>query len=198
MPFIQELKDGTLPLPNFQFYMQQDARYLEYFGRVLSFIGSKSNDNQQALDFFEFGTNALVVEKALHETYFKDFGVNHASADSGMQPACHHYVHFLQSTAAFCPIEVAIAAVLPCFWIYKEVGDYIYANCSVDNNQYKAWIETYSGDDFADGVKRAIEYANRAASQSTPAIREQMWRAFEVSTRLEFEFWNAAYNLRRW
>ena len=45
-----------------------------------------------------------------------------------MQPVCHHYVHFLKSTAALDAVEIAMAAVLPCFWIYQKVGDYIYDN----------------------------------------------------------------------
>ena len=75
MPFISELSNGSLPLDKFQFYMRQDAFYLEEFGRVLAFIGAKSADNQQAIDYFEFGRNALIVEKALHENYFKELSI---------------------------------------------------------------------------------------------------------------------------
>ncbi len=197
MPFIQELKDGTLPLEKFQFYMQQDARYLEHFGRVLAYIGSKSNVNDQAIQFFDFGKNALIVEKALHETYFKQFKVIDAHEDSAMQPICHHYVHYLKSTAAFDPLEVAIAAVLPCFWIYKEVGDYILAGAK-SNNRYQAWIDTYSGEDFAEGVKKAIGYADKMADNTTEEIRVRMWQAFEKATQLEYQFWDAAYHTIRW
>lgn len=197
MPFIQELKAGTLPLKKFQFYMQQDARYLEHFGRALAYIGSKSVENEQAIQFFDFGKNALIVEKALHETYFKQFKVVDAHEDSAIQPICHHYIHYLKSTAAFEPIEVAIAAVLPCFWIYKEVGDYIVAKAQ-PNNPYQAWIDTYSGEDFAEGVKKAIAFADKMADNSTEEIRIQMWKAFEKASQLEYQFWDAAYHTIRW
>ena len=95
MPFIVQLSDGSLPLDKFQFYMQQDAFYLEEFGRVLAFIGAKSTDNQQALDYFEFGRNALLVERALHENYFREFGLSPADKSNKIEPTCHHYVHFL-------------------------------------------------------------------------------------------------------
>ena len=36
MPFIIELQNGSLPIEKFQFYMLQDAKYLEHFGRVLA------------------------------------------------------------------------------------------------------------------------------------------------------------------
>lgn len=197
MPFIQELQAGTLPIEKFQFYMQQDARYLEHFGRALAYLGSKCTDNAQALTFFEFGKNALIVEKALHENYFEQFGLS-AQPDIRIEPVCHHYIHFLKSTAAFDPLEVAMAAVLPCFWIYKVVGDVIYANQTATDNPYAAWIETYSGDEFAEGVTLAKAYVDKMAEQSTETMREAMLTAFVTASRLEYLFWKAAYERCSW
>ena len=133
MPFVQELANGTLPKNKFQFYMAQDSIYLEHFGRALALIGAKSHDIGDALAYLRFAEGAIVVENALHESYFQDFGVK----DKGkIQPACHHYTHFLKSTAAMEPVEVAMAATLPCFWIYKKVGDQIYKGQQTFNNPY--------------------------------------------------------------
>ena len=192
MPFIEELKNGTLPLEKFQFYMLQDAKYLEHYGRALAALGSKAADNEMALDFFEFGKNALIVERALHEAYFKQFNLE-PNQEITIEPVCHHYIHFLKSTVAYDPIEVATAAILPCFWIYKEVGDHIYQNQNTENNPYKNWIETYSGEEFAEGVKKALQYSNYMAENSTEKGRKAMLEAFIAASRLEFKFWDAAY-----
>jgi thiaminase/transcriptional activator TenA len=197
MPFIQELKDGTLPLEKFQFYMLQDAKYLEHYGRALAALGSKAMDNKMALDFFDFGKNALVVESALHEAYFEQFGLQ-AHQEITIEPICHHYIHFLKSTVAFNPIEVATAAILPCFWIYKEVGDYILETQNSSNNPYKNWIDTYSGDEFAEGVKLAIAYSDYMAENSTAEKRKLMLEAFKTASKLEFMFWDAAYKNTKW
>lgn len=197
MPFIEELKNGTLPLEKFQFYMLQDAKYLEHYGRALAALGAKAADNEMALDFFEFGKNALIVERALHEAYFKQFKLE-PNQEITIEPVCHHYIHFLKSTVAYDPIEVATAAILPCFWIYKEVGDHIYQNQNTDNNPYKNWIETYSGDEFAEGVKKAIQYSNYMAENSTDKGRKAMLEAFIAASRLEFNFWDAAYRNITW
>lgn len=197
MPFISELSNGSLPLDKFQFYMRQDAFYLEEFGRVLAFIGAKSADNQQALDYFEFGRNALIVEKALHENYFKEFGLDQEDGNK-IEPVCHHYVHFLKSVAAFEPIEVAMAATLPCFWIYKEVGDHIVSIASGNQNPYSKWIDTYSGEDFAEGVKKAKNYVDQISEQSSATNREKMRQVFITASRLEYHFWQAAYEKRMW
>ena len=197
MPFIEELKNGTLPLEKFQFYMLQDAKYLEHYGRALAALGSKAEDNEMALDFFEFGKNALIVERALHEAYFKQFKLE-PNQEITIEPVCHHYIHFLKSTVAYDPIEVATAAILPCFWIYKEVGDHIYQNQNTDNNPYKNWIETYSGDEFAEGVKKALQYSDYMAENSTDKGRKSMLEVFIAASRLEFNFWDAAYRNIKW
>ena len=197
MPFIEELKNGTLPLEKFQFYMLQDAKYLEHYGRALAALGSMAADNEMALDFFEFGKNALIVERALHEAYFKQFNLE-PNQEITIEPVCHHYIHFLKSTVAYDPIEVATAAILPCFWIYKEVGDHIYQNQNTENNPYKNWIETYSGEEFAEGVKKALQYSNDMAENSTEKGRKAMLEAFIAASRLEFNFWDAAYRNITW
>ncbi|MDR0263762.1 MAG: thiaminase II [Sphingobacterium sp.] len=198
MPFIIQLSDGSLPLDKFQFYMQQDAFYLEEFGRVLAFIGAKSADNQQALDYFDFGRNALLVERSLHENYFREFGLTPDDNSNKIEPTCHHYVHFLKSVAAFESVEVAMAATLPCFWIYKEVGDYIVATANTRGNPYSKWIETYSGDDFAQGVIKAKNYVDKIAAETTATNREKMRQVFITASQLEYQFWLAAYEQRIW
>ncbi len=195
MPFIEELSDGTLPKNKFQFYMTQDSLYLEHFGRTLALIGVKAHSIEDALTYIRFAENAIVVENALHESYFVDFGISHKGI---IQPACHHYIHFLRSTAAVEPVEVAMAAALPCFWIYKNVGADIYVNHQSNNNPYQKWIQTYGGEDFAIAVKNAIDICDKAAENTTDSIRQKMTEAFITASRMEYEFWNAAYKLKIW
>ena len=195
MPFIKELSDASLPQEKFRFYMAQDSLYLEHFGRTLSLIAAKITDLQDVLTFMRFAENAIVVENALHESYFKDFGLN----DKGiLQPACHHYIHFLRSTAALESVEIAVAAVLPCFWIYREVGDYIYRTQNTVDNPYGKWIDTYAGEEFAAAVDQAISICDKIAENSTAATRQKMTEAFIMASRMEFHFWEAAYELKKW
>lgn len=195
MPFIKELMDGSLPVNKFQFYISQDSYYLDHFGRALALIGARAQSIEDALAFIRFGEGAIVVENALHQSFFTEFNIQ----DSGdMQPACHHYVHFLKSKATLDNIEVAMAAVLPCFWIYKKVGDYIYQNQTVHNNPYQKWIDTYAGEEFGILVERAISICDKVAEQCTPQQQALMTEAFITSSRLEWAFWDAAYHVRIW
>ncbi len=195
MPFIQELTSGTLPLEKFQYYLMQDSIYLEHFGRALAIVGARANNIPDMLAFFRFAETTIIVENALHESYFKDFGI--VDKDS-IQPACHHYTHFLKSTVALEAVEIGMAAILPCFWIYKAVGDYIYQHQNSNANPYQKWIGTYASEEFGIAVKSAINICDNNASQTTRAIQEKMTEAFIASSRLEFDFWEAAYINRRW
>ena len=195
MPFVKELAKGSLSKEKFQFYMAQDSLYLEHFGRALAIIGARAYNINDVLSYMRFAENAIVVENALHESYLKDFDVKEKGK---MQPVCHHYVHFLKSTAALDAVEIAMAAVLPCFWIYQKVGDYIYEYKKTDNNPYKKWIDTYSGEEFALAVRQAIEICDRTAEATTPEIRAKMTEAFITATQMEYYFWQAAYEQKSW
>lgn len=74
MPFNQELQKGSLPKEVFKFYMAQDAFYLGEFGKALSTISGRFADLDRVLAFSEFAAGAIVVERALHESYFKELG----------------------------------------------------------------------------------------------------------------------------
>lgn len=195
MPFITELLAGTLATEKFAFYMRQDAWYLEHFARALAIIAAKIPGTHNMLQFMQFAEGAVVVERSLHDGYFKQYDVQESIE---MSPACHHYVHYLLGTVYMQPFYVGIAAVLPCFWVYKKVGDYILANQNNKANPYQAWIDTYAGEQFGILVTKAISICDEAAVNCTPAQQQQMTEAFITGCRLEFNFWESAYNIATW
>lgn len=194
LPFNKELTEGTLPEDTFAFYMKQDALYLADFSRALAIAGAKSQSADELKDFLDFATGAVVVERALHESFLQKFDTH---IDVGKSPACFAYTHFLLSTASMEDYPVAVAALLPCFWIYREVGLHIHQKAA-KNNPYQEWIDTYAGDDFSESVDRAIEITELAAQKSSDAVRGRMRSAFADSTRLEWMFWDSAYRKEQW
>lgn len=195
MPFNQELMSGILLKDRFQFYIQQDGIYLGEFSRALSLIAARCFHNPYTLDFIRFAEGAVVVERSLHEGYFQQFSVTaHAEAS----PSCQNYAQFLLTKASLDQVEVAMAAVLPCFWIYKKVGDYIFANQQSENNPYQAWIATYAGEEFGLLVEKAINICDEVAAQCSPSQQAQMTKAFVMASRLEWMFWDSAYQMEQW
>lgn len=193
-PFNQELKNGTLPIEKFKFYIFQDSLYLADFARALATAGTKADNSQLLLDFLGFAQNAILVERALHDSYFKDFEIE---AGGEKAPGCFAYTQYLLSTSAFDSFEVTVAALLPCFWIYKKVGDYIYAN-QTKPNSYQSWIDAYAGEDFARSVEKALEICNTVAEGASDSVREKMKSAYLMASRLEYVFWDSAYRTEKW
>ncbi|MFT2011152.1 thiaminase II [Pontibacter sp. 13R65] len=195
MPFIKELIAGTLPQEKFAFYLGQDSLYLTQFGKALSLISGRAYQAEHVLEFARFAEGAIVVERALHAGYFQKYGLTEAPA---MSPTCQHYTSYLLSCASLAQVEVAMAAVLPCFWIYKAVGDYIYSQPQVDDNPYQDWINTYAGEEFGAIVQRAINICNQVATTCATAQQQAMTEAYATASKLEWMFWDSAWRLEKW
>ncbi|QNN42337.1 TenA family protein [Pedobacter roseus] len=195
MPFNTELSNGTLPKEKFIFYLAQDAYYLLEFGRTLSTISGRMQDAELVMAFAGFSTGAIFAERSLHESYFVEFGLPNKVEPS---PATLLYTNYILSEAAYASVEVAAAAVLPCFWIYKAVGDHIFAQQNGDQNPYKRWIDMYAGLEFAAAVEKAITITDQLAEGANAATQQKMLSAFEMATRLEWMFWDSAYELEKW
>ena len=198
LPFNQELTAGTLSRERFQTYMIQDALYLEAYSRTLAIASARSPEPDAMVQFARASEEALVVERALHGSVFEQFGVSPAeAAATEPSPTCAGYTNFLLATAQTGTYAELVAAILPCFWIYWEVGHHISDRAAPDN-PYQAWIDTYSDKAFEEAVEAVIAITDRAAAATTDADRALMLRAFRRSTRYEWMFWDAAYRLEGW
>ena len=194
IPFNRELMEGSLEEDIFVFYLKQDSYYLADFTRALSLTGLRSDHMQHVEDFLGFALGAVKVERALHEYYFEQFEVPEHIEKS---PTCFNYTNFLLRTASLGSLPEAVAAVLPCFWIYREVGNYI-SERAADDNPYSDWIDTYSSEEFSEDVDRAIDITDEIAERASGSQRKKMKRAFSYSTRLEWMFWESAYRKEQW
>lgn len=198
MPFNRELAEGSLPEEKFRHYMIQDAHYLEGFARGLSLVAAKGWQADDVVQFAKAAEVAIIVERELHAEYFERFGVTPDQfAATELSPTCNHYVSFLRATCAQEPFEVGLAALLPCFWIYREVGRTIHTDAHPDN-PYSAWIDTYAGKDFADAVDAVIATLGAVAAQCSARSIERMHLAYRCSAQLEWMFWDSAHRLETW
>jgi thiaminase/transcriptional activator TenA len=164
LPFNVELAAGSLSRARFQTYITQDAIYLGQFSRALAIAAAKAPDAATMQSFAQSALGAVAVEQALHGRYLRDFGVDPVGiADAEPSPDCLAYTSYLLAAAYHEPWEVLVAALLPCFWIYRDVGCAI-ARTAASHNPYRAWIDTYADERFGEAVRRAIAASDRAAA----------------------------------
>jgi len=193
-PFNMELASGSLEQSKFMYYIEQDGLYLKDFSRSLAMIASRC-PSKYMKSFLSFSEEALIAEQeVVHGFFRKIFSIK----DTGkLTLATISYTSFLLQSCATAPIEVAIASVLPCFWIYKIVGQSIFEKAKTNtNNPYWRWIETYSSEDFCMSVDNAIKIFDEIAASASEAVRCLMFDAFYKSTMLEWHFWNDAYQMK--
>ncbi len=198
LPFNRELAAGTLSQDRFQFYVVQDALYLEQFSRALTLAAAKAPDAEAMQQFAGSAVGAIAVERALHSNYFKTFGISpEKAAATEPSPTCSGYTNFLLATGHQAGFPSLIAALLPCFWIYWDVGNAIARQTPLEN-PYKAWIDTYSDPDFGKAVDAVKDIADHTASTASSADQAAMRSAFKRSTQYEWMFWDSAYNCEPW
>jgi thiaminase/transcriptional activator TenA len=114
-----------------------------------------------------------------------------------MSPVNRAYTDFLIATAYEEPFLVGLSAVLPCFWVYLEVGKELLKRGS-PNPTYRRWIETYSSPCYEELVGRVLEAADDAAEDASARERRSAERVFRLSTIYEYMFWDWAYRRLGW
>jgi thiaminase/transcriptional activator TenA len=192
-PFNQELMSGVLSRDKFAYYIEQDSLYLQDFSRCHALIAAKI-PLQYVRIFLKHADYALIAEQeVVHHFFRKTFNFKETGL---ITPATLSYTSYLLKVCALESVEIAVAAILPCFAVYREVGLLIAKNSNA-NNPYARWIETYSGEDFGVTVNQAIAIFDELAEAANEATRQKMLDAYYKSICLEWHFWNDAYYLKR-
>jgi thiaminase/transcriptional activator TenA len=198
LPFNRELAGGILRRDRFQHYLIQDGLYLTDYARALALLAAKAPDAKMIAQFAENAAGAVHFEQAMQQTYLVQFGIDAVTAQAAERsPTCLGYTSFLLAEAATGSYETLLAAVLPCFSIYAEVGLAIAAD-SVSDNPYQAWIDTYASDEFQGAVHAAESAAETAFAHAGPETQARMRALFRRSVEFEWMFWDAAYRLESW
>ena len=198
MPFNAELCDGSLLQEKFRFYLLQDSIYLKAYARTLALAAARSPDSDLILEYAKRAEVAIVVERALHESFLKDSGLTRDEIEAAEpMPTTLAYMGYLLSTAHNASFEETVAALLPCFWVYREVGLAIAAKAAA-GNPYQAWIDTYASEEFGAAVSAQIAIADRLATRASAELQAAMAASFHRCTQLEWMFWDSAYRMERW
>lgn len=206
LPFVRGLGDGTLARDEFTAYLAQDALYLRDYARVLA-EASRLAPDQEAQAFWALGAHgALAAEMQLHASWLGEETAGEVAAGVRLDrtpgadavapaPVTIAYLDHLLAVAARGDYGVLIAALLPCFWLYQDVGTRLHA-LSHAEHPYRSWLDTYGDVAFAASTERAIALATRAAAGADEPTRAAMLEAFQRSARHEVAFFAEAGSMR--
>ncbi len=197
-PFLAGLADGTLSHERFRHYVEQDAIYLRDFARALGIASARSPHEDALAMFAEHAVGAITVERVLHESFFEEIGLSRADVErTPTAPTTLAYTSYLLRVAYAGDYPQVLGAVLPCYWIYWEVGKRLGARGSPEP-RYQRWIDAYGGEEFCRLVEAVLAVVDRVGDGVTPRQRAAVETAFVVTSRYEWVFWDMGWTLEVW
>jgi thiaminase (transcriptional activator TenA) len=197
-PFLTGLTDGSLPHDAFAFYVVQDAIYLHSYAQVLATVAGRAPTPAQTELFARHAADALAVEKTLHGSLLTDLGIDPASAEQAEPaPANLAYTSYLLATASTGSYAEGVGAVLPCYWIYWEVGKELLRRGSPDS-RYQRWIDMYGSEEFGGVVREVIDVTDGLGPGLGSRERDRVHRHFRATSRYEWMFWDMGYRKEAW
>ena len=197
-PFLTGLTDGSLDADVFAHYVAQDVHYLRVYARTLALVAAKAPTLADTAMFARHAAEVFDVELALHGELLPALGLDSAAVDTTpVSPTTRAYTSYLLATAYDGSFADGLAAVLPCYWIYAEVGADLLDRGSADP-RYQRWIDSYGGDEFAATVIEVLELADRTGPNLTPVEDAVARGHFETTSRYEWMFFDAAYRRESW
>lgn len=188
-PFNQQLFEGTLSPAVFGRYLRDDYYYLHQFSLVLQTLSQKTIKLHPALTrhLNYLATDIINNELSMQQQY-EEHLKNIADIIPGH--AIASYTAYLLKASLHSELPVALSAVLPCFWIYYQLGMMHKNTTSLSNNPYEKWIAAYSSPDFIAATRHLAKTITSIAEQSTPEIQLKMKEAFRIGVQFELDFFD--------
>lgn len=187
-PFLRKMAEGTLPRDLFVRYLQQDSIYLSNYSREMLMLAELVTDNDQKVMFSRFAQDSMEAEESLHAELLASTGSN---TEVDALPATNQYMQHTSRFVNSGDLPMAFASLLPCMWIYSELGRYAKSiQQGGDSNPYAQWIECYTSPVMEEGLSVMQHIVNEMALHETVHRRAAMRRAFCQSASFELDFFS--------
>lgn len=189
-PFLKELSDGTLSNEIFGRYIAQDEIYLKNYYSQMFMLAELMTDPRHKELFLSFAQSGMGGEKAMHQMLIDRYGIETEIPASRV--TSDYNSHICEGIATGKPC-IALAAVLPCMWIYNQVGLHILSNAKLDDNPYKEWILEYGQEEFTEGVNQVLAMIDEWAAHADKETIKAMDYYFLKAALYEYAFWDYGY-----
>ncbi len=193
-PFVLSLGQGTATHAQFGYFLTQDALYLGDFLKTLATGAARAPRRRWAEILLKHSLNAMTAETELHAALLPACGVSSAVLNAAvMGPVTVAYTDHLIRTALDRNWSGLIAAALPCYLSYQEIGEMLQTQYHSTDPLYRQWIANYAGDEYSEAVREFLSIVN----ELDPGAGEfkQMVQVFQRSVFYEYLFWSQASNL---
>ncbi len=186
LSFLRGLASGDLAHEQFTWYLAQDALYLRDYSRVLALASALAPDPEEQTFWATAASGAIAAELELHARWLDPktmFDAQPSDTTTG-------YLNHLLALAARGDYGSLVAGVLPCFWMYSDIGERMLPYATAEN-PYSGWLETYADPAFSQATQRAVRIVTARAAEAQPEHRQRMLEAFRRSAQHEHDFFAA-------
>jgi len=197
-PFLTGLSDGRLDRGAFLHFVIQDSHYLREYARALLVVGAGAPSAADTALLARHAFGAVEAELTLHAGLLEELGLAADAVErTPAAPTTVAYTSYLLATAHGSDFAGGLAAVLPCYWIYAEVGR-VLADRGSPDRLYQRWINSYSDPAFAGVVAEVLGLVDRVGAGLTGPQELAARSHLLVTSRYEWMFWDAAYRREAW
>ena len=192
-PMVKEMAAGTLPHASFRHYFEQNIAYLEDYTRAIAVALSKAPDTGALEVLGGLLDQIISVELPANRRFLERLGGDPARVRGvlTMSPTTYSYTRHLLATAELGDCAAGITALLPCQWIYGEIGTQI-AGAEPDDPIYADWVALFGDPEYAKLVGNTTSLLDRLAAPDQENL-SRLQVIFDTSTRYEIDFWDMAY-----
>ncbi len=198
-PFLRELRAGTLPTDTFRFYVEQDWLYIqERIGEWAILAGRCPDPDVRQSLVVILEQVARLEPAAFHLKHGPALGLDFERVSWEMNAANWAYTTHELAAAYGGGTAEGLAALLPCPLVYQFVGEQLMQSALPENPIYADWIAFY-GSGLGDPRREILLglYDRVSANADAPTLR-RCERNFLISSRYEWDFWDAAYRRATW
>ncbi len=181
--FVRGLASGNLDRDAFAWYLGQDLLYLREYARVLARAAALAPTVDEQRFWAAASVSCLAEEAALHRSHVDSAGLEPATSTRA-------YTDHLHATSATGSYAVLVAAILPCFVLYTDIGAR-WRGTFAPTHPYADWLTAYGDETFAASSAEAAGITDAAARSASATLRHEMAAAYERSMALELAFFEA-------
>ncbi|QGA53377.1 TenA family protein [Sulfolobus sp. E5-1-F] len=180
--FVLKMRDGSLPVDIFRYYLIQDGKYVEDMLRALLIASSKGPiDKVTKILNLVFSTRDKGLE--IHSRLYSKLSISRDEILKTRYNLINYaYTRHLYYYASLDWNEFLVA-LAPCMVGYSLIGDYVVEST---HELYKTWASFYASDEYKKRVEAILDALNEIN------ITEGLLGIFVDSVRFEISFWEAS------
>lgn len=196
-PFVEGLRNGTVPKEAFLKYLIQDYLFLIHFSRAWALAVVKADTLEEMRTASSTVQALLNTEMQMHIRLCAGVGIRESELEAAQEhPANLAYTRYVLEAGYSGDFLDLLAALAPCILGYGEIGARLLADAG--DTPYRGWIETYGGKDYQKLCVETGALIDSAVARRLGGNPEALprWQTlsdrFGTATRLEVAFWALA------